>query len=89
MISAPVPTWVMGRRSPLPTMIDAAVEDGRVERRLPGEDVMCAAAPESRYHSGALPEEEGLAEALWRAAWSEAMSHGWWVAVDELAPGCP
>jgi hypothetical protein len=87
VISEPVPTWVICRRSPLPMMMHASVEDGRADRRLPGEEVIWDAAPESRYHSGALPEDEGLAVALWRVACSEAMSQAWWGVVDELAPG--
>jgi hypothetical protein len=54
------------------------VEEGRREERVPGFDAMCAAAPESRYQSEVLPDNEGPEVALCRAAWSDAMSQVCW-----------
>ena len=53
---------------------------------------MCDAALESRYQLEVLPDDEGPAVALCRAAYREAMSHGWVGAAGPVAPGgavCP
>lgn len=48
---------VMGRKEPLPTITfeGAAEEDGKIEDKLPGSEVMCAEAPVSMNH----PNEGG------------------------------